>query len=128
MTSKQRETIERVEFRWRQHEEEFAERLADAAREAGRSPSDHARELMKNALTSADILQHAIHSLQQEMAQLHDQLKQLGSIKDGLRVIHENIYQFRDDLATCVAKLLADAGRVRSDAAEQWVREALGDK
>jgi hypothetical protein len=128
MTSRYRETIERVEFRWRQHEEEFAERLADAAREAGRSPSDHARELMKNALTSTEILQHAIQTVQQEVAQLRDQLGELRSIKDGLRTIHENIYQFRDDVATSVAKLLSDAGRITPDTAEKWVRETFGDE
>ena len=127
MSAQNREIVERVEFRWRQHEEEFAQRLAEAARNAGRSPSDHARELMKNALTSSEQLQHSILSLQQELAQLHRKLRELTTIKDGLRTVHENIYQFRDDLATCVVKLLTDAGRMPPDAAKHWVQEMLGE-
>jgi hypothetical protein len=127
MASKSHETIQRVEFRWRQHEEQFAERLADDARQAGRSPSDHARELMKDALNNAERLQHAIHTLQQDFAQLHGRLRELNTIKDGLKTIHDNIYQFRDDLATCVVKLLAEAGRMQPDAATRWIQKTLGD-
>ncbi|OHB65851.1 MAG: hypothetical protein A2V70_16670 [Planctomycetes bacterium RBG_13_63_9] len=83
---------------------------------------------MKDALTSSERLEHAIHTVEQEMAQVFDQLRELSDIKNGLRTVHENIYQFRDDLATCVAKLLADAGRVTTTAAEQWVREAIDGK
>ena len=121
-----RETIVRVEFRWRQHEEEFAERLTESAREAGRSPSDHARELMKNALTSGEQLQHNLHTLHQEVAQLYKQLRELATIKEGLRSVHEDIHRVRDDLATSVAKVLADAGRLNADDAEQWVKDILG--
>lgn len=125
MTGKNREIFDRVEFRWRQHEEEFPRRLADSAREAGRSQSDQARELLKNALTASDQLQHAVESLQQEVAQLHHQLRLLATIKEGIRTVHENIYQFRDDLAACVTKLLADAGRLDAKAAENWVKKTL---
>jgi plasmid stability protein len=125
MTSKNRETVERVEFRWRQHDEGFAERLEESARAAGHSTSDHARELLKDALTRSEQLQHDIHTLQQEVAQLHSQLRELAKIKDGIRLIHENIYRLRDDLATSVTRLLTDAGRLEAETAEQWVQETL---
>jgi phage shock protein A len=125
MTSRNLEIAARVEFRWRQHEEQFAERLAESAREAGRSPSDHARELMKTALTSAETLQHNLQNLEQELAQLHNQLRELVEIKEGLGNIHQNIYQFRDDLATCVTMLLTHAGQLDADEAKQWVEDSL---
>ena len=120
-----RETIARVEFRWRQHEEEFAQRLTESARSAGRCPSEHARELMKNALTNTEQLQHSIHTLQQEVAQLHHQLRELTNIADALRAIQENTFALRDDLATYATKLLTDAGRVEAKAARKWVEEVL---
>jgi phage shock protein A len=125
MTARKTETIERVEFRWRQHETEFARRLEEVAREAGRSPSDHARELMKNALTASERLDHNLHVLQQEVAQLHQQLRELRMIKEGLQAVHANTYQLRDDLATCTVKILADAGMLPPDVAEQWVKDTL---
>jgi predicted nucleic acid-binding Zn-ribbon protein len=120
-----RETIARVEFRWRQHEEEFAQRLTESARAAGRCASDHARELMKNALTSTEQLQHAMHTLQQEVAQMHHQLRQLADIAEALRALQENVFALRDDLATYATKLLTDAGRVEAKAARKWVEEVL---
>lgn len=125
MPFRHQETTDRVEFRWRQHEEEFARRLKQAAYEAGRSQSDHARELLKNALTASDVLQQAIESLQQEVAQLHHQLRLLSTIKKGIRSIHETVYRFRDDTATCIAKLLTDAGRLDAKTAKHWVQETL---
>jgi hypothetical protein len=125
MKSNQSETIERVEFRWRQHEERFARLLAESARESGRSESDQARELLKTALGSSEEMRRALESLQSEIAQVHQQLRQLLPLKAGLRTTHENIYQLRDELATCVAKLLADAGRLDSAEAEEWVRQAF---
>jgi len=119
------ETTTRVEFRWRQHEKKFAERLTESAREAGRCPSDHARELMKNALTSDEQLQHCLRTLQQEVAQLHGQLQELTKIKAGLRAIHEATYQLRDDLATYATKLLTDAGHLEAKAAKKWVEEVI---
>jgi hypothetical protein len=125
MKTNRHKTIDRVEFRWRQHEEHFAERLAESAREAGRSERDHARELLKTALTSTEQFQHAMDSLHREIAQLQEQLRQLLSLKQGLRTVHENIYQLRDDLAAYVVKLLVDAGKVDTEAADTWVRETL---
>lgn len=125
MKTTKHETTDRVEFRWRQHEEHFARLLAESAREAGRSESDHARELLKTALSSAEQFEHAMESLHGEVAQLQEQLRQLLPVKEGLRTIHENVYQLRDALATCVAKLLTDAGSLDSRAAQAWVERAL---
>ena len=125
MKNKNREIPDRVEFRWRQHEEEFARRLAESAQEAGRSESEQARELLKEALTRSDLLQHAVESLLQEVAQIQHQLRVLATIKDGVRAVHENIYQFRDDLAICVLRLLTDAGRLDTKAAENWVTKTF---
>ena len=124
MTSKNPETAARVEFRWRQHEVQFAERLAESASEAGRSTSDHARELMKTALTGTEELQHNLQNLEQGLAQLHNQLRELVEIKEGLGTIHQNLYEFRDDFATCVAMLLTHAGKLNAADAEQWVKDA----
>jgi plasmid stability protein len=120
-----REIPDHVEFRVRQHEEEFARRLEISAREAGRTVSDQARELLKNALTSPDLLQHAVETLQQDMALIIARLDLLVQIKDGIRMVHENVYQFRDDLAACVAKILVDAGRLDAKAAQNWVTKTL---
>jgi len=125
MKTKKQEITSRIEFRWRQHEEQFAQLLVDSARENGRSESDEARELLKAALGESDQLQHALATLQGEVTQLHEQLKQLSHVKSGLRTVHENIYQLRDDLATCVAKLLVNAGTLDDAAAEAWVKQAL---
>jgi small-conductance mechanosensitive channel len=125
MTDRKRETVERVEFRWRQHEFDSAQRLEEAAQEAGRSSSDHARELVKNALSASERLEHNLHVLQQEVAQLRQQLRELSTIKEGLRVIDANVYEFRNDLATCTIKILTDAGLLPLEAAQQWVKETL---
>jgi len=129
MTTKHHETIERVEFRWRQHEEQYAELLIESARKAGRSVTDHARELMKTALTSSEQLQHHIYTLEQEVAQvqnqLRSQLRQLTNIEKGIHTVHDNVYQVRDDLATCVVKILSDAGRMQDAAAQRWAKDTL---
>lgn len=125
MKTNHRETTSRVEFRWRQHEEHFAQLLAESAREAGRSESDQARELLKLALTQSDQLLHSLESLQKDTLQLHEQLQQLPSIKAGIRTVHENVYQLRDDLATCVTKLLVEASDLDDAAAKAWVKQAL---
>lgn len=125
MAVKQVETADRVEFRWRQHEEEFAQRLAESAAEAGRSSSDQARELLKNALTASDELRYAIESLREEIVQVSHQLRDLRTIKDGLRTVHENIYQFRDAAATCMVKLLVDVGGLQPKVAVEWARKSL---
>jgi hypothetical protein len=125
MKSNRDELPNRVEFRWRQHEERFAKLLADSARANGRSESEQARELLKLALTSSDEVRQAIESLQKEILQLREQLRQLLAVKTGLRTIHENIYQFRDSMATSVAKLLTDAGGLDATTAETWVKQTF---
>lgn len=126
MSATRNETTGRVEFRWRQHEADFVARLEEAAQQSGRTISDQARELLKDALTMSERQEHNLHVLQQEVAQLRLQLRDLRPIKEGLRAVHTNIYLFRDDLATCVAKLLTDAGLLPPDVAEQWVKQTLG--
>ena len=125
MKNNSRETADRVEFRWRQHEEEFARRLEQSAKKSGRSVPEQAREMLKDALTRSDHLQHAVESLQQDVNLLLQQLHLLTTIKEGIRLVHENIYQFRDDLAACVIKILADAGQLDAEDAEDWVTETL---
>jgi predicted nucleic acid-binding Zn-ribbon protein len=119
------ETLARVEFRWRQHEADFARRLTESARQMGRAPSDHARELMKSALTSNERLEHNLHTIQQELAQLHAEIAELRPLREALPIIHENIYQLRDDLATYVVQLLAEAGRMEPEKAERWVKRVI---
>ena len=123
--SKKTETTKKVEFRWRQHEELFAERLAESATEANVSVAEHARELLKNALTESDEIRHVLEETHQEVAQLHHDLQQLAAIKGGLKAIHENIYGLRDDLATSIVKLLVDAGKTNAEEAQAWVGEAF---
>jgi DNA repair exonuclease SbcCD ATPase subunit len=125
MTIPCRETPTKVEFRWRQHEVPFAQRLAESANEAARSPGEQARELLKDALGSDDRLQHALQALRDEIAQLYEQLRKVTAINDALRVIHENIYRLRDEQATCAAKILVDAGRLDPKGAIEWLRKTL---
>lgn len=119
------DTPEKIEFRWRQNEKDFARRLAESARKANRSIGDHAREILKTALTADDQVQYSLQLLHQEVGQLHKRLLDLARLQSGLKNLHENLYEFRDDLVTCVAKLLADAGRMEPTAAEEWVRSTL---
>jgi polyhydroxyalkanoate synthesis regulator phasin len=125
MPNRTLETSDRVEFRWRLHEEEFARRLVALARQAGRSTPDQAREMLKDILSRPDVLQQAIESLQHDVAQLFQQLQILASLKEILRKLHENIYQLRDDQAASVEKLLVEAGKLTARAAEQWVHETF---
>ena len=119
------ETFDRVEFRWRQHEGAFAHRLAEEARAVGRSQSDHARELLKTSLTASDDLQQAIEALHQDVMEVRQQLRHMPAMKEGVRAVHDQFFQFRNDVASCVCKLLIEVGGVSSDAAEQWVRETF---
>jgi hypothetical protein len=123
--AKSNETTRKVEFRWRQHEQLFAERLAESSTEANVSLGEHARELLKNALTESDEMRHVLEEIHREVAQLHHDLQQLAAIKGGLKAIHENIYGLRDDLATSIVKLLVDAGKTDDDEAQEWVAEAF---
>ena len=123
--AKSNETTRKVEFRWRQHEQLFAERLAESSTEANVSLGEHARELLKNALTESDEMRHVLEEIHREVAQLHHDLQQLAAIKGGLKAIHENIYGLRDDLATSIVKLLVDAGKTDGEEAQEWVAEAF---
>ena len=123
--AKSNETTRKVEFRWRQHEQLFAERLAESSTEANVSLGEHARELLKNALTESDEMRHVLEEIHREVAQLHHDLQQLAAIKGGLKAIHENIYGLRDDLATSIVKLLVDAGKTDDEQAQEWVAEVF---
>jgi polyhydroxyalkanoate synthesis regulator phasin len=128
--------VARVEFRWRQHEEEFAKLLSDSARKAGRCTSDHARELMKDALTANEQLQQHVFALHKDIAQALNQLQQLSEIKegvrklsntnDGIRTLHDNIYGLRDELASYVVKILCDAGKMQATEARKWMDKISG--
>ena len=125
MSSRAQEIPDRVEFRWREHERPFAELLAAACRKSDRSPSEQARETLKDALTASDRLQHAVESLQEEVAQLHHQLRNLATIKEGVRNVYDNVYELRDDLAACIIKLLTDVGHLDATSAANWVRNTF---
>lgn len=125
MKSKTIETPGKIEFRWRQHQDEYAERLAQLARDSGRTASDQARELLIHALTNEDRMEYAIETLRQELSQVLAQLQELSRIKEGLRVIHENLYEARDELITGIAKLLVDAGRLSPQDAEEWIKKSF---
>ena len=123
--SKNQESSKKVEFRWRQHEQVFAERLAESSTEANTSVGDHARDLLKNALTESDEVRHALEQIQREVAQLRGDLRYLATLKEGLKALHENIYGLRDGLATSVAKLLCDAGETSDEEAQAWITEVF---
>jgi hypothetical protein len=123
--TKKSEFVSKVDFRWRQHEEDYATRLSESATEAGRSVGDQARELIKNALSRSDLLEHAVETLRQEVAQLFKQLRDLSTIKEGMKTLHENVYESRDDLVTCIVKVLVDAGRLTPQAAEDWAKKTF---
>lgn len=125
MHSKNRETAQKIEFRLRQHEELFAQLLAQSARDAGRSIGDQARELVKTALTKDEQLQHFLASVERELAQVTTKLTAVVKLNEGLRTVHENLYQVRDDLVTIAVKVLQDAGRLQAEAATSWVKKAL---
>ncbi len=125
MPAQRTDVPQKIEFRWRHHENDFAERLAESARKADRSIGDHAREIVKTALTADDQLRYSLQLLLQEIGQVHKQLLDLAHVKHGLNALHKNLYEFRDDLATCVTKLLAEAGRLDPQAAEEWIRNTL---
>jgi plasmid stability protein len=65
---KSRNHPDKVEFRWRQHEAQWQDRLADAAAQAGRTVGDHAREVLKAALMSEGELSHELHMLREEIS------------------------------------------------------------
>jgi t-SNARE complex subunit (syntaxin) len=121
------ETTDRVEFRWRLHEAEFARLLAELARKSGRSVADQARELLKDILSRPDVLQQAIESLQHDASQLLQLFQQLqtlvSSLKEAIRTLHANVYEFRDDHAAGVEILLAEAGKFTARVAERWVND-----
>ena len=125
MSDKRAKAMSKVEFRWRHHEADLAKRLCALAAEAGHSVGEQARELIKHGLNSSDRLEHAIESLQEEVSQLFKQLRDLPTLKEGMRTLHENVYESREDLLTCIVKVLVDAGRLTPEAAEEWAKNTF---
>jgi len=125
MKDENQETFDRIEFRWRRHEAPFARRLAEEAQAVGQSTCDHARSLLKNALTASDDLQQAVEALHQDVLEIRQQLRHMPAMKEGVRAVHDQFFSFRNDVASCVCKLLIEVGGVSPDAAEQWVRETF---
>jgi plasmid stability protein len=116
---------DKVDFRWRQHEAEWKTRLAEHAAKAGRSISDHARELLKTAMVADEQTLLDIQLLRQEVANLDRRLARLTIIEAGAKATHENVYQLRDDLLAIVIKLLSDAASLDPQDAETWVQQTF---
>ena len=122
---KKQQLPQKVEFRWRQHEEEWCQRFVESAKAADQSFGDHARELVKKALTVDEELSHDIQRLRDEVAAIPQQLDDLVQLKRAVATIHDTVCQLRNDLATAVPKLLVDAGKMPQDKARWWTRQAL---
>jgi len=138
---------QKVEFRWRRHEVEQRRRLVELAEQAGRSPSEHAREMLKAALTASEELLHSVHMLRQELSQLKLELvgdghppdshsttaghaagmpKDMGTrLLERLDELFEGQLDVREDIATSVVKLLVDVGDVHPEHARNWAGDML---
>jgi hypothetical protein len=149
MTTKPRRSTDgqKVEFRWRQHEDEQRQRLVELAEEARRSPSDHAREMLKAALTTPEELLHSVHLLRQEISQLKLELvgdgqspksnptmagdaagmpKDMGTrLLERLDELGDGQLEIREDIATCVVKMLVDVGNIDPKHARNWAGDML---
>jgi hypothetical protein len=123
MVKKKNHPSEKVEFRVRHHEKEWLRRLAEEADNAGRSIGDHARELVKRQLSLQDDTLNQINSLQHQLTQVLRKLEALSTVKEGLKRLHENVYELRDDLPTLAVMLLIHLARMTPDQATQSVRE-----
>ena len=152
MTAKPRPSTDgqKVEFRWRQHEDEHRQRLVELAEEAGRSTSDHAREMLKAALTTPGELLHSVHLLRQEISQLKLELVGSGQppqshpttddkvagmqmdmgnrLLERLDDLGNGQLDIREDIATCVVKILVDVGNIDANQARNWAGNILNDR
>ena len=106
MKKKKESDKERVNFRWRPHELEFREILRQKAEQEDQSPSEWARELLKQTLKDSGGQSNS--KLTRQMAR---------SIR-FLKTIHE-------DLATMAVMLLAHAGSWDEEDARRWVEEVF---
>lgn len=98
----------RVSFRL---DTQIAEELARRAKEAGKSPGVHARELLLEALFEHQERRHQLSLLRSDMTRLATSL-------DTLRALP-------GDLAASVTVLLVYAGKLTTEQARQWVRQTL---
>ena len=116
------EFVDKIEFRFRKDERQDAIRLANMAKAKKCTIGELARELVKAGLNKSDRLEYGVETVLQELAQLSKQVRELASMKTAVDAAHETVYEVRDDLLTCVVKLLADAGRLTPPKAEQWAK------
>jgi hypothetical protein len=98
----------RVSFRL---DSELAAELARKAHEARKSTGQYARDLVSRVLFHLD-------EQEQEINILRVELTALPKVLDLVRTL-------RTDLASSVAILLVNAGKLRPEQARQWVRETL---
>ncbi len=113
---------EKIEFRWKQSDEEWRQRLVDSAAEARRPVNSHARELVKVALVNPQETQFQVQQLRREIEELKKLVDSLGG---GLEAIHENVYEVRDALLTSVAKILLEAGGMDATKAKEWINRVF---
>jgi len=144
---------QKVEFRWRQHEDEHRRRLAELAEEARREPNEHARELLKAALAGSEELLLDVHMLRQEVSELKDLLGGVGQqtqshpaqteieypdadrldevesrLLEQLHELGERQLDTREDIVNCTLKLLIEIGGVAPEQARDWAAGILGDQ
>ena len=120
-----RGTGEKIEFRWRQNEEEWRDRLVAAAEDADRTVSAQARELVKAALLNPQETQFQLQQIRRELEEVK---KLIAPHDDGLSAIQENIYLLRDALVTAVVKILVEAGDMDAATAKEWVIRVLNSE
>jgi hypothetical protein len=116
---------DKVEFRWRQQEEEYRVRLANHAAKAQRSPADHARELLKEALRAEDTLPNELRLLRQEVDAMRDELIAMRRVADIVTRLEEGVYGLQDDIANLAVKLLVDAGQLSLEDAREWASKTF---
>ena len=116
------EFVDKIEFRFRKDERQDAIRLANMAKTKKCTIGELARELVKAGLNKSDRLEYGVETVLQELAQLSKMVRDLASMKTALKATHETVYEVRDDLLTCVVKLLVDVGGLTPAAAEKWVK------
>jgi hypothetical protein len=122
---KPNEHSDKVEFRWRQHETQWRDRLAVAAQQAGRSVGDHARVLLKASMMTQEELSHELHMLREEVSAMSRQLNALPTIVESQKAADENVYELRDALLAITVKLLTDVAQLPPERALEWVRTHL---
>ena len=122
MPKKSNVSGEKIEFRWKQADEEWQQRLVDSAAEVRRPINAHARELVKMALLNPQDTQFQIKQIRAEIDELQ---KAIDSLGEGIEALHENTFQLRDALVTGIAKLLVEAGGMDVERTKHWIKNTL---